>query len=195
MTRGVNRRIVKLGTLVALGSVCAALAIGGGTAPAQTGFLACAKVKKPNKGLLRMSTTGTCRGNERGVLINQTGPQGPPGTPGGPQGPQGIQGPTAARDSGDPGNQGTKGPRGPGEPGIQGVQGPPGPAGVSGYTRRAPVPGPSPTPAQTQDVDLPGRQGRARRGLSDSEDRSERQGGRHRELSRSARPRGGSPRS
>ena len=125
MTRGVNRRIVKLGTLIALGSVCAALAIGGGTAPAQTGFLACAKVKKPNKGLLRMSTTGTCRGNERGVLINQTGPQGPPGTPGGPQGPQGIQGhrPQGSRDPGlrDPRAPGIPGTRSGSRTGVSGV--------------------------------------------------------------------------
>src|SRR3954471_20525383 len=90
--------------LAALGLFCLIAMIEAGPAPAQTGFLACIQLKKPNKGLLRVPLTGSCRGKERGILINQTGPQGPPGTPGGPQGPQGIQGPM-----GNPGTPGTPG--------------------------------------------------------------------------------------
>ncbi len=115
MTLAVNRTKVQLATVIALGSLLGVLALGGGTAPAQTGFLGCVKLKKPGKGLLRVSNTGTCRNNERGILVNQTGPQGPAGTPGGPQGPQGIQG-----------QQGLMGPMG--LPGTNGTN------GVSGYT-------------------------------------------------------------
>lgn len=113
----VNRRKVLLPALFALVILCAFATLSSGTAPAQTGFLACIQLKKPNKGLLRVPLSGSCGGKERGILINQTGPQGPAGTPGGPsgpQGPQGIQGPV--------GPQGPQGPIGP--------QGPQGPAGA-----------------------------------------------------------------
>ena len=115
MTLAVNRTKVQLATLIALGSILGVLALGGGSAPAQTGFLACVKLKKPGKGLLRVSNSGTCRNNERGILVNQTGPRGPAGTPGGPQGPQGIQGPM-----GLPGTPGA-----PGAPGAPARPAPP----------------------------------------------------------------------
>jgi hypothetical protein len=105
----------QLAAALGITALCIVGAVGVGSAPAQTGFLACVKLKNPGKGLLRVSNTGRCRGNERGVLINQSGPQGPPGTPGGPQGPQGIQGPI-------------------GPPGAAGAQGATGAPGVSGYT-------------------------------------------------------------
>ena len=80
-----SRHRTLLGALLALAAFCAFAALGSGSAPAQTGFLACVKLKNPGKGLLRLSNTGRCRGNERGILINQSGPRGPAGTPGGPQ--------------------------------------------------------------------------------------------------------------
>jgi hypothetical protein len=136
---GVNRRKVLLPTLLALGILCAFVALSSGTAPAQTGFLACVQLKKPNKGLLRVPLSGSCRGQERGILINQTGPQGPAGTPGGPagpQGPQGIQGPIGPQGppgTGAQGPQGIQGIQGPkGDPGIQGIQGPKGDPGTPG---------------------------------------------------------------
>ena len=132
----VNRLKVLSPALLALGILCAFAALSSGTAPAQTGFLACIQLKKPNKGLVRVPLSGSCGGKERGILINQTGPQGPPGTPGGPQGPQGIQGPIGPQGiQGIQGIQGSPGsPGGQGIQGIQGIQGPPGPAGVSGFT-------------------------------------------------------------
>lgn len=139
LTSAVNRTKVQLAILIALGTLLGVLAFGGGTAPAQTGFLACVKLKKPGKGLLRMSNTGTCRGNERGVLVNQTGPQGPAGTPGGPQGPPGIQGP--------PGSPGA-----PGAPGAPGTPGAPGDPGVSGYSRVPATSTPQSGGSATQDV-------------------------------------------
>ena len=82
--------------LTGLGVLCALVLVGPGTAPSQTGsgsgFLICAKKKKPNKGALRMPSNGICRGGERGLFVNQVGPQGPAGTPGGPPGPQGPPG-------------------------------------------------------------------------------------------------------
>lgn len=89
----VNRRKVLLPALFALVILCAFVTLSRGTAPAQTGFLACIQLKKPNRGLLRVPLSGSCGGKERGILINETGPQGPAGTPGGPQGPIGPQGP------------------------------------------------------------------------------------------------------
>lgn len=89
----VNRWKVLSPALFALVILCAFATLSSGTAPAQTGFLACIQLKKPNKGLLRVPLSGSCGGKERGILINQTGPQGPAGTPGGPQGPIGPQGP------------------------------------------------------------------------------------------------------
>jgi hypothetical protein len=111
----------QLAAALGITALCIVGAVGVGSAPAQTGFLACVKLKNPGKGLLRVSNTGRCRGNERGVLINQSGPQGPPGTPGGPQGPQGIQGPIGP-------------PGAPGAPGAPGTPGTPGAPGLSGYT-------------------------------------------------------------
>jgi hypothetical protein len=137
LTSAVNRTKVQLAILIALGTLLGVLAFGGGTAPAQTGFLACVKTKKPGKGLLRLSSSGTCRGNERGILVNQTGPQGPAGTPGGPQGPQGIQGPPGV----------------PGAPGAPGSPGTPGSPGVSGYAISVPATSPAQAGAGfTQDV-------------------------------------------
>ena len=110
----VNRWKVLSPALFALVILCAFATLSSGTAPAQTGFLACIQLKKPNKGLLRVPLSGSCGGKERGILINQTGPQGPAGTPGGPagpQGPQGIQGPI-----------GPQGPQGPTGTGAQGPQ-------------------------------------------------------------------------
>ena len=109
-----SRHRTLLGALLALAAFCAFAALGSGSAPAQTGFLACVKSKNPGKGLLRLSNTGRCRGNERGILINQSGPRGPAGTPGGPQGPPGIQGPPGA--PGAPGAPGLLEPREPREP-------------------------------------------------------------------------------
>jgi hypothetical protein len=116
--------MVKLATLIAVGSVCGALALGGGTAPAQTGYLVCVKSKPPGKGQLRLPSKGSCRANERGIFLNQTGPQGPAGTPGGPPGPQGIQGP----------------------------MGPQGIPGVSGYTTASATSLPQSDGSETQDV-------------------------------------------
>ena len=107
MASGVSPRMVKLATLIALGSICGAVALGAGTAPAQTGYLVCVKLKSPGKGLLRLPSRGSCRANERGIFLNQTGPQGPAGTPGGPAGPQGIQGPIGPQ--GIPGTNGSPG--------------------------------------------------------------------------------------
>ena len=114
---------VRRTVLAAAAALCLFAIVGHVTASAQSGFLACVKAKKPNKGLVRIPGGGSCRGNERGVLINETGPQGPAGTPGGPQGPPGIQGPI--------GEQGPPGP--PGPQGTIGPQGIPGPAGPTGY--------------------------------------------------------------
>jgi hypothetical protein len=116
--------MVKLATLIAVGSVCGALALGAGTAPAQTGYLVCVKSKPPRKGQLRLPSKGSCRANERGIFLNQTGPQGPAGTPGGPPGPQGIQGP----------------------------MGPQGIPGVSGYVTASATSLPQSDGSETQDV-------------------------------------------
>jgi Collagen triple helix repeat (20 copies) len=126
----------QLAAALGLIALCIVGAVGVGSAPAQTGFLACVKTKKPGKGLLRLSSTGTCRGNERGILVNQTGPRGPAGTPGGPQGPPGIQGPV-----GPPGT--------PGAPGAPGAAGAPGAPGVSGY-----IPIPSTSAPQSDSSEL-----------------------------------------
>ena len=129
--------------LTALGVVCALALIGAGTAPGQTGFLVCAKAKKPDKGTLRMPSNGVCRGGERGLFLNQVGPQGPAGTPGGPQGPQGIQGPIGptgpAGLTGPPGVQGPPGATG--STGATGPQGPPGATGSTGATGQPGQPG------------------------------------------------------
>jgi hypothetical protein len=153
MSFGVSPRM-KLATLIALASVCGTLALGGGTAPAQTGYLACVKLKPPGKGLLRLPSRGSCRGNERGVFLNQTGPQGPAGTPGGPAGPQGIQGPM--------GPQGIQGPMGPqgipgtngtnGTPGTNGTNGTNGSPGVSGYVTASSTSVPQSDGSETQNV-------------------------------------------
>ena len=131
-----SRHRTLLGALLALAAFCAFAALGSGSAPAQTGFLACVKSKNPGKGLLRLSNTGRCRGNERGILINQSGPRGPAGTPGGPQGPPGIQGPPGA-------------PGAPGAPGTPGTPGTPGAPGVSGYTT---VPATSDPQSDTEEI-------------------------------------------
>ena len=77
--------------LTGLGVLCALVLVGPGTAPSQTGsgsgFLICAKKKKPNKGALRMPSNGVCKGSERGLFLNQVGPQGPQGPPGAPGAP------------------------------------------------------------------------------------------------------------
>src|SRR3954469_10646015 len=91
MISGASPRMVKLVTLIALGGVVGAVTLGGSSAPAQTGFLVCVKSKKPGKGALRLPSGGSCRGNERGIFLNQTGPRGPQGVQG-PIGPQGIPG-------------------------------------------------------------------------------------------------------
>ena len=106
---GIRRPRIQLATLFGLAALLGALSLGSGSALAQTGFLACVKLNKPNKGVIRVPLSGSCRAKERGILINQTGPPGPPGTPGGPQGPPGIQGPT-----GPPGTPGTGGSGGSG---------------------------------------------------------------------------------
>jgi hypothetical protein len=136
MASGFSPRMVKLATLIALGSVCGAVALGAGTAPAQTGYLVCVKLKSPGKGLLRLPGKGSCRANERGIFLNQTGPQGPAGTPGGPAGPQGPQG--------------IQGPIGPqGIPGTPGTNGSP---GVSGYVTASATSLPQSDGNETQDV-------------------------------------------
>jgi Collagen triple helix repeat (20 copies) len=151
MSSGVSPRMVKLATLIALGSVCGAVALGGGTAPAQTGYLVCVKSKPPGKGLLRLPSKGSCRGSERGIFLNQAGPQGPAGTPGGPAGPQGIQGPM--------GPQGIQGPMGPqgipgtnGTNGTNGINGTDGSPGVSGYVTASATSLPQSDDSETQDV-------------------------------------------
>jgi hypothetical protein len=93
MARGVNRWKLQAAALVVLGALCVLGVYLTGLAPAQSGgVLVCVKQKKPGKGLMRLPTSGSCRGNERGVFLNQTGPQGPAGTPGGPQGQPGLPG-------------------------------------------------------------------------------------------------------
>jgi hypothetical protein len=128
--QGTDRRKTQLAAVLALSAFCVFAVLQIGTAPAQTGgLLVCVKSKKPGKGLIRLPGSGSCRGDERGVFLNQTGPQGAPGTPGGPPGPTGPPGP-------------------PGSPGS------PGSPGVSGYTRAsAPlVPVPLTSASATQDV-------------------------------------------
>jgi hypothetical protein len=120
LVRGVDLRKARAAIPFALGLFCLIAVIQAGPAPAQTGFLACVNLKKPNKGVIRLPLSGSCRSSERGILINQTGPQGPAGTPGGPPGPQGVQGPI----------------------GIQGPPGTPGANGVSGYTTAVPITSP-----------------------------------------------------
>lgn len=135
---GIKRRRIQVATFGGLAALLAALSLWTGSAPAQTGFLACVKLNKPNKGLIRVALSGSCRVKERGILINQTGPQGPPGTPGGPQGPegpQGIQGPIGP--PGPPGTPGTPGTNGTN--GTNGAPGAPGAPGVSGYTTATPI--------------------------------------------------------
>jgi hypothetical protein len=129
VTRRGNPRKVRLAIALVLGACCAFAALEIPVAPAQTGILACVKSKKPGKGLVRIPGRGSCRRNERGIFLNQTGPQGPPGPAGGPQGPQGIQGPI----------------------------GPQGPPGVSGYTTTSSNnTGPHSGGSATQDVTCPG---------------------------------------
>ena len=147
---GIRRPRIQLATLFGLAALLGALSLGSGSALAQTGFLACVKLNKPNKGLIRVPLSGSCRAKERGVLINQTGPAGPPGTPGGPQGPQGIQGPTGppgtpgTGPSGPSGPTGPSGPAGPSGPtGLTGATGPTGPTGVTGATGPTGPSGPS----------------------------------------------------
>jgi hypothetical protein len=126
-----NRRKTQLATLLALSAFCVFAVLQIGTAPAQTGgVLVCVKSKKPGKGLIRLPGKGSCRGDERGVFLNQTGPQGPPGTPGGPPGPQGAQG----------------------QQGQQGAPGLPGSPGVSGYTLASAGSLPQTDASETQDV-------------------------------------------
>ena len=90
---GKARKKLAAAGLAGLGMATTLALIGPVSAPAQGGFLICAKTKKPDKGALRMPAKGFCKSGERGLFVNQTGPQGPPGTPGGPAGPPGIQGP------------------------------------------------------------------------------------------------------
>jgi hypothetical protein len=102
LARDVNRRKLQATALVVFGSLCILGVYLTGLAPAQSGgVLVCVKQKKPGKGVMRLPSSGSCRGNERGVFFNQTGPQGPAGTPGGPPGA--------------PGSPGT-----PGSPGVSG---------------------------------------------------------------------------
>jgi hypothetical protein len=102
---GTNRRTTQLAAVLALSAFCVFAVLQIGTAPAQTGgLLVCVKSKKPGKGLIRLPGSGSCRGDERGVFLNQTGPQGPAGTPGGPPGPTGPPGPP-----GSPGSPGVSG--------------------------------------------------------------------------------------
>jgi hypothetical protein len=124
LVRGVHRQKGKAAILFALGLFCLIAVLQAGPAPAQTGFLACVKLKKPNKGLIRVPLSGGCRSSERGILINQTGPQGPAGAPGGPVGPQGPQG----------------------------IQGPMG-VGVSGYATAVPVTSPVKSATDTSDTE------------------------------------------
>ena len=138
VTGNARKKLAAAG-LAGLGMATTLALIGPVSAPAQGGFLICAKSKKPNKGALRSPANGVCKSGERGLFVNQTGPQGPPGTPGGPQGPPGIQGPV-----GTDGRYGAGGPYGADGSGRarrvrrvrrvrrdrQGPQGPQGPAGA-----------------------------------------------------------------
>ena len=131
MKSGVKKKLV-LPILIALVALCAA-AVFSSAAPAQTGFLACVKLKNPGKGLLRLASTGSCRGNERGLFLNQQGPTGPAGTPGGPAGPQGPVGPQGPGGTGPagpaPDPQDPQDPPDPPDlPDLQDLQGPPVPA-------------------------------------------------------------------
>ena len=77
--------------------------------------------QKPGRGFLRIvRDASACRGNERVVTWNMSGPAGPAGPMGpvGPAGPQGVPG--------QAGPAGPAGPQGPqGQAGPQGPQGPP----------------------------------------------------------------------
>jgi hypothetical protein len=88
----IRRGTALLGALAVLGALCVTVVVGIESAPAQTSTLICVKQKKPRKGSVRIPSNGLCHGNERGLLLNATGPQGPPGTPGGPPGPPGPPG-------------------------------------------------------------------------------------------------------
>jgi hypothetical protein len=79
---------ILLAALCALGVICLIVIASSGTAQSQQGALVCVKLNKPRKGSVRIPANGLCHGNERGLLLNATGPQGPRG----PQGPQGLQG-------------------------------------------------------------------------------------------------------
>src|SRR5882757_9004965 len=137
---GVKTRKLVLPTLLALGLFCVVAVFFSSAAPAQTGFLACVKLKNPGKGVLRLPTAGSCRSNERGLFLNQEGPPGPAGTPGGPAGPQGPPGPQGPGGTGPQGPIGPQGPKGDkGDQGIQGIQGVKGDQGIQG-TPGAPCP-------------------------------------------------------
>jgi hypothetical protein len=73
--------------LCALAVVCLIVIASSGTAQSQQGqgTLICVKQNKPRKGSVRIPLNGLCHGNERGMLLNASGPQGP-------QGPQGVPG-------------------------------------------------------------------------------------------------------
>jgi hypothetical protein len=87
-----------LASLSALTALCLFVLIGIDTAPAQTNTLLCVKLNKPRKGSVRIPANQLCRGNERGLLLNASGPQGPqglqgiPGSPGAPGAPGGLSG-------------------------------------------------------------------------------------------------------
>jgi hypothetical protein len=90
-TMAISRAKVLLTALCALGVVCLIVIASSGTAQSQQGTLVCVKQNKPRKGSVRLPINGLCHGNERGLLLNATGPQGSPGIQG-PPGPPGSPG-------------------------------------------------------------------------------------------------------
>jgi hypothetical protein len=106
----IRREWFLLAALCALVAVCFIVIASSGTAQSQQkGTLICVKLNKPRKGSVRIPASGLCHGNERGLFLNQTGPQGPPG----------IQGPPGA-----PGAPGTPGAPCPNQATITPAEGP-----------------------------------------------------------------------
>jgi hypothetical protein len=114
-TAAIPRGMALLIALCALGVVCLIVIASSGTAQSQQGTLICVKQKKPRKGSVRIPFNGLCHGNERGMLLNATGPQGSPGI----QGPPGPPGPP-----GSPGTPGTPGAPCPNQLTITPAEGP-----------------------------------------------------------------------
>src|SRR3954468_24647098 len=112
---------VLAGLMVASGAVGVAFATGTVTTGGSTIYACAAK-----NGVLKLSTSGSCKHDNTALSWNTEGPQGREG-PQGPVGPTGPQGP-----KGDDGAQGSPGPQG--DSGLAGPAGPKGDAGANGIS-------------------------------------------------------------